>query len=162
MVLLSSCASNSSNSEEPVPAISLDCSGVIDTTAVVDPGFAVVAGAVALPSESELWNVDEPHSSRGVDGWYGAKIPLYVKAGADVVLSALGAPDGTGLRFYWGTNGPPVPVESYRVNCDSTTSDEWLVFPGAMWVSKPQCVGIEVSAGGSTETARLPLGAECQ
>lgn len=65
-------------------------------------------------------------------------------------------------KISWGTNSQQ-PTGTLRIRgCPAPgPEDDWVVYPGGVWMAKPQCLPLEVSSTGGKTTVDIPVGAPC-
>ncbi|GAB3304870.1 hypothetical protein EK0264_04250 [Epidermidibacterium keratini] len=176
LALILAACSSADSPEQPKPSspsqattatgsTGVSCDDIGDGTIPPDSAFTIIDDAVALPSTGDpARQVTQPEpaaaSTNGeVDpatDWYWAKIPLIIRSGHEITLSAA----ETTLVMGWGS-GPTNPRSSVSANC--TSDAEWLVIPGGFWVSQPGCYNVDVSVdGAAAQRVEIGIGAPCQ
>jgi hypothetical protein len=140
------------------PPVTLDCRDVIGSTVTPGPGWSVVFGRVALPTEDSL--------QVRTTGEATANARLFSKAGLLIAPGAsfdLIVPAAWTARFTIGWGSPGKRTSLVRVRgCPATdAAGRWLAFAGGFWVSEPACVPLVVRAAQREQQVRIGVGAAC-
>ena len=119
-------------------------------------------GFVALPSGGWLPSGVLQLGRMGLagskfEGLRFSKIGMLVRRDRLVSLEVVNSPDEAVLEYVH----PDTPARSVRVGPCNSGREEWVVFAGGVWVTKPGCVELVAASGNETVRVRLPVGEAC-
>ncbi|BCJ40562.1 hypothetical protein Aiant_12190 [Actinoplanes ianthinogenes] len=156
VLLLAACSASPVPASSPSATISagprLDCAAPIETLDVPPAGYVALLDAVALASGALQAN------DAGEGKLLFAKTGLLVRSGraAELIVPAARA------EVEWGNTGHHGRTSHLIIpSCPKSGAGDWQVYPGGYYVTKPQCLPVEVHAGGRIATVRVQVGTSC-
>ena len=158
-------ATGCSGDEDEPATVEVPCSIAIDAVDDIGPSYRTHGsdgGFIALPSKGWLPSGALQLGRRGeagseFEGFRFSKIGLLVRRDRLVSLKVVNSPDEAVLEYVH----PDTPARSVRVGPCNSGREEWVVFAGGVWVTKPGCVELVAASGNETVRMRLPVGEAC-
>lgn len=146
----------------PITVWELQCEGSIGAAATPEPDYTVVAGVVAFNTTMQTPNFDDNATGNNLP--YFAKSGLLIKTGTPFTVT-VDQPLVGDARIGW-SNISVTPADQMQVpSCprvgQSADAEQWLAYPGGIWVSEPMCVHLTVSTTKQSAEIRIPVGAPC-
>lgn len=157
----------------------LVCAGAIRVTAVPDSALTQVQGVVAIATGPQQVSVNTQQPGRYYDPaqQYFAKSGLQIKAGRAFRIQV--PPTWRGRAEIGWSNVHVTPAEVLAVTAcprqrpaptstAGTTpgtgepTDQWLTYPGGIWVSAPACVPLQIITATAITTVYIPVGKSCK
>lgn len=148
-------------STEPLPdvvSVGFDCTEPIDRLSEPPEGYTATLNVVALPVVELHQQGQSQQDEAGVTRRF-SKMGLLIRSDTSFTLR-VGEDSRPNAVISWSNTGQPGLVEGLEVDrCPGP--DQWLVYPGGVWVVDPACVTLEVEADGEVESVALPIGERC-
>lgn len=153
--------STACNSESAPPSIGrILCKGWVQSLPELDGTYFAVLDVVALPRQRVEMGTQDAEGLHRTDGLRFVKFGLLIRSGADVEISATPKANQRVL-LEWSPERPGEPTERVVYSGCPAQGEDWLAFPGGMWVPGPGCYEVVARSNGQEATAKVNVDAPC-